>query len=79
MYILYKYTKFKMILTLFDVFRFSVDVSGYGTVYVSLCGHNTHCSQDVSVCYTDDQTHDVASYKQQTIMTQGICCVLAHL
>ena len=41
--------------------------------HVSLCGHNSHCSQSYSFCYTDSSgdTHDVASYSIQTIMTQG--------
>ena len=51
--------------------------SAHGTFYVSLCSHNSHCSQGSSVCYTDSygQTHNVASFTHQTIMTQGLCAL----
>ena len=41
---------------------------------MSVCGHNSHCSEDSSVCYTDsdEHTHDVASFRHQTIIIQGV-------
>ena len=55
--------------------RFTVEGDlAHRTFHVSLCGHNSHCSQDTSVCYIDNigETHDVASFTHQTIMTQGM-------
>ena len=41
---------------------------------MSVCGHNSHCSEDSSVCYTDsdEHTHNVASFRHQTIIIQGV-------
>ena len=56
--------------------RFTVEGDlAHRTFHVSLCEHNSHCGQDTSVCYIDNlgETHDVASFTHQTIMTQGTC------
>ena len=58
--------------------RFTVEGDlAHRTFHVSLCGHNSHCGQDTSICYIDNigETHDVASFTHQTIMTQGTCMV----
>ena len=57
------------------VCRYTVE-GDHDTFYVSLCGPNSHCDGDSSVCYTDGhgQSYNVASFTQQTIMTQGLYC-----